>query len=367
MQKIPQYANISLFFLGLNFFLFLFSPSFANYSLVALVVWLLASFYYQEIPANYRNIYPYGICSLFVVLGASILRNQAWDSFALFIPFVIPLIIFWLTISLQVKDYSKGLLVLCVLYILLYVHQTFLITPIILISDISFDDFFPILLVFFPIFLTGILKRKMLYSFFWKPVHIILAICLFLILLSSFEVVIWLLLLYSFLLVGAPRMYRFGLTTLISFWVVVFFISLIWGNINLSGTVYNDITGMFQLWKFDFIENFSWLGVGEWVRDGKNTYHQFYLSFGFWGLFFYLLLIAGFLVAVFSTAIRQYARDKNENHILWGFVSSVILFLLLCTFKKDFISLASFYLIMGFWGFALGFINIVRGLKKNRV
>ena len=221
MQKIPHYTNISLFFLGLNFFLFLFSPSSASYSLVALVVWLLAGFCYQEMPVNYRNIYPYGVFVLFIFLAISILTNQTWNSLIIFIPFVIPLLVFWVTISLQVRDYSKGLLILCVLYILLYVHQIFLVTPIILIPDTSFDDFLPILLVFSPIFLSGILKRKMLYSFFWKPIHIIFALCLFLILLSSFEIVIWLLLLYFILLLWAPRMYRFGLFSLISFWVII--------------------------------------------------------------------------------------------------------------------------------------------------
>ena len=136
---------------------------------------------------------------------------------------------------------------------------------------------------------------------------------------------------------------------------------------SFTGTSGIRTTGVFNLWKFDFISNFSLFGTGEWTLAGKNTYQQFYLSFGFFGLLFFLLLIAGFIIAVFSTVVRQYARDKDENHILWGFVSSVILFLLLCSFKKNFVSLSVFYLIMGFWGFALGFINLVRSLKKNRV
>ena len=261
----------------------------------------------------------------------------------------------------------KAKLFLCSLYLAVYAQQTFLVTPIVFLSEIAVDDFFPILLVFFPIFSVGIFKRKMAYGIFWKPIHIVFSICLFLILLSSFEIVIWLLLIYSLLLLGAPKMYRFGGTVLICFWVLIFFVFLVWDYINLSGKLHDNITGLFQLWQFNFIENFSWFGAGQWVIAGKNTYQQFYLSFGFLGLFFYLLLIVGFLIAVSSTVIRQYARNTDENNILWGFVSSVILFLLLCTFRKDFVSLPIFYLAMGFWGLALGFINLVRSLKKTRV
>ena len=279
MQKISHYTDISLFFLGFNFFLFLFSPYSANYSLIALVIWSLASFYYNEEPKDYKNIYPYGVLALFVFLTISILRNQTWSSFIIFIPFVIPLLVFWMTISLQVRDYSKGLLALCVLYLAVYVNQFFLPNSIISIRELQFDNFFSIILIFFPIFLAGIFERKMPYGVFWKPIHIIFSGCLFFLLLSSSEIVIWLLLLFSLILVVAPKMYRFGFTTLVSFWIFIFLIYLVWDNINLSGALHNDITGLFQLWKFDFIENFSWFGTGEWSRAGKNTYHQFYLSF----------------------------------------------------------------------------------------
>ena len=160
MQKISHYTDISLFFLGFNFFLFLFSPYSANYSLIALVIWSLASFYYNEEPKDYKNIYPYGVLALFVFLTISILRNQTWSSFIIFIPFVIPLLVFWMTISLQVRDYSKGLLALCVLYLAVYVNQFFLPNSIISIRELQFDNFFSIILIFFPIFLAGILREK---------------------------------------------------------------------------------------------------------------------------------------------------------------------------------------------------------------
>ena len=289
MPKISQYNNVSLFLLGLNFFLFLFSPASANYSLIALLGWLLVGLLYYGMPVvNYKNIYHYGVCALLAALTISILNNQTWGSFVIFIPFIIPLLVFWTTISLQVKDYSKGLLVLCVLYLIVYAHQSFLNTPVVLIPDVPVNDFFSILLVFFPIFLTGIFKRKMPYSVFWKPIHILFSICLLLILFSSFEIVIWLLLLFTLILVAAPAMNRFGFTTLFSFWGIIFIIFLVWDYINLSGLLHDDITGLFNLWKFDFISNFSLFGTGEWTLAGKNTYQQFYLSFGFFGLLFFL-------------------------------------------------------------------------------
>ena len=103
------------------------------------------------------------------------------------------------------------------------------------------------------------------------------------------------------------------------------------------------------------------------TRAGKNITTSFIFLFHNLRVIGTVVIIAGFLVATFSTVIRKYAQDKDENHILWGFFSSVILFLLLCLFKKDFVSIPVFYLSMGFWGFALGFINLVRGLKKARI
>ena len=270
MLKINKYTNISLFLLGISFFLFLFSPASANYSLIALVGWLLVGLYYKAIPSDFKNIYIYGVSALFFVFTISISRSEVWNSFAIFIPFLIPLLVFFITISLQVVDYSKGLLFLCGLYLALYAHQIFLTTPIIFIPDIPLNDFFSILLVFLPIFLTGIFKRKMPYSIFWKPIHILFSICLFLILFSSFEIIIWLLLLFTLLLMLAPAMDRFGFTTLLSFWGIVFIVFLVWDHINLSGSLHDDITGLFNLWKFDFISNFSWFGMGEWKQEKKE-------------------------------------------------------------------------------------------------
>ena len=172
MLKINKYTNISLFLLGISFFLFLFSPASANYSLIALVGWLLVGLYYKAIPSDFKNIYIYGVSALFFVFTISISRSEVWNSFAIFIPFLIPLLVFFITISLQVVDFLKDCFFFAItislqvvdyskggLYLALYAHQIFLTTPIIFIPDIPLNDFFSILLVFLPIFLTGIFKR----------------------------------------------------------------------------------------------------------------------------------------------------------------------------------------------------------------
>ena len=143
-------ASLSSVFLGEISKYWIFAT--LNCSLIALVGWLLVGLYYKAIPSDFKNIYIYGVSALFFVFTISISRSEVWNSFAIFIPFLIPLLVFFITISLQVVDYSKGLLFLCGLYLALYAHQIFLTTPIIFIPDIPLNDFFSILLVFLPNF-----------------------------------------------------------------------------------------------------------------------------------------------------------------------------------------------------------------------
>lgn len=363
-----KYSNYSVILICFNLLIFLFFPIYSFYPLIILAGWVALSLR-KDISYVRKNIYFYGVSFLSAIILFSIVFNQVWDSIGFLLPLFIPLIFLLLISSFNKQDYSKWLVLLCLLYIFVYAQQFFpyyffLIPP----SDF---EFYSILLLFLPIFLLRAVSKNQL-TILWRVIYIVISTLLFLILFFSLELLFIISLAFIVLLVFLPKL-NLSYSLIGIYWLVVLLGLVFWKLLSpyvSEGVFYYQAEKLTQSLKFNFIDNFSLVGNAVWPQQNgsiPNSYYQFYLSFGFLGLLFFLLLCLAFLVAVIYSLNRKYTKTKEEANILWSYCCSTILFFVLIFFKNNFISLPFLYFSMAFWGLSLGYINLVRKLKKKRI
>ena len=364
MKKFSNYFLVLTYF---NFFIFFFFPSHSFYSLMLLFLWLCYAVVKDSIKVR-KSAYFYFSGLFFVFLLFSIILNRKWDSFGIFLPFLIPLAFLFFVRLIKIRHYSKGLLFLCLAFLLVHNHSIFL-------SKVYFDDFInqinfsqvlAICVIFIPIFWSGLLEKNI----FWKLVQLIFVVGLFLTIFSQLQLLFLFFGIYALLLFcGIWLRRKVYYYVILGYWPVLFFVLFIIVNsfsVN-QNVFFLQIQELQNLTQVGLIENFSLLGRGYWVSNTNNTYSQLYLSFGFLGLLGFLVLATTFVIALFFTMRRKITIDTTDTKILWSYSCSIILFFVMLLFYSNFINSSIFYFIMAIWGVALGYVDSVRSYKKKRV
>ena len=349
----------------LNFFIFFYFPYYSFYSLILLFGWLCYGNWKGLFKVK-NTVYFYGVFFFLVSIAVSIFLTKNWDSFGFVLPFMIPLVFLFFINLLQIKNYSKGLIFLCLLFLLGHSQEFFFHTTYYPILQISFTQVFSVCLIFLPIFLCGIFEEQI----FWKILHALFALILVFILVSSLQILFYLALAYALLLFFASRHHKWIYFLLALYWVaVIVVLNLVdWGNIaNARDDLILQAHSLANALQIGFVANFSFFGTGYWDINGNNTYQQIYISFGAVGLISYLFLIVTFTLAVFFSMKRRITQHNAETKVLWYYASSVFLFFILTMFQPNFIHPSIFYFTMAIWGIALSYMDFIRCYKKQRI
>ena len=368
-MKFAQYNQYSTYLVYLNLLIFLFFPFYSFYGLVILVGWL-AFILSRGVIKIVKNVYFYGFVFISLSIFASASYHQEWDSLGFLLPFSIPLAFLLLVSSLHSKDYVNWLLLLIAAYLIIYGQKLFLTQTYFFKVQSNFFEIFSVILLFMPVFSMKTFKSNLV-SGWERLLYLAISIFLVIVLITSLNLLFLILTIFAILLIISQK-FRLG-STLVLLYVLFISAALIfwdyWSPYLEQDQTYLQLDQLAQVWQFDLVQNFSILGKGAWVNEinANNSYHQFYLSFGALGLIFFIFLNLSFIVAVSFSVKRQYAKDKKETNILWGYSCSTILFFVLCFFKTNFVSPAILYIAMAFWGIALGHITLVRSLKKERI